>query len=61
MIKQLEDELHEYDQVKSGELTLPRRAAGSNSTVHRKGPDCKGRRKPNWPAAGREQASDQPV
>jgi HTH-type transcriptional regulator/antitoxin HigA len=23
MIKQLEDELHEYDQVKSGELTLP--------------------------------------
>jgi hypothetical protein len=23
MIRQLEDELHEYDQVKSGELTLP--------------------------------------
>ena len=61
MIRQLEDELREYDQLKSGELSsAARRAARSNRSVHRENPDRQGRFANRiGAAAGREQAGDQ--
>jgi hypothetical protein len=44
MIRQLEDELREYDQLKSGELTpTAYRAAGRNRSLHRQDSDREGR------------------
>ena len=63
MIRQLEDELREYDQLKSGEVgSAARRAARSNRTLHREDPDCQGRFANRIGAAfRREQAGDQPL
>ena len=50
MIRQLEDELREYDQLKSGEVgSAARRTARSNSALHREGSGLpRAFRKPNW-------------
>ena len=63
MIRQLEDELREYDQLKSGELTLPHvERLDQIAPFIAKDPDCQGRLANRIGAAvGREQASDQPV
>ena len=59
MIRQLEDELREYDELKSGGLTPPRRAARSNRSFHRETPDLKRRISNRIGAEARgEQAGD---
>ena len=62
MIGQLEDELHEYDEVKSGELTLPHvERLDQIAPFIAKIRIAKGVSQPNWRGGGPEQASHQPL
>ena len=63
MIRQLEDELREYDELKSGKLTLPNvERLGSDRAIRREDANCQGRiSNRTRPQAGREQTGHQPV
>ena len=64
MIRQLEDELHEYDELKSGELvsSAPYGPARSNRSVHFENPDRQGSLANRIGAAvGSKQTGDQPL